>query len=377
MRAAVVGLLCFAVHVLAMPTDTLPCTSSGIYSVLGQQGIFGCNGYGNSVTIVWNVNDTSARSLTFLSMNTEACCDKVTITYGTQSFGPFSGTANPGEFIFGGGNIIVTFKTDASGTAPGFTIQLAPAPPVDQLEGGQPLYKQIRTGGFTYFQFNQIGLGSRASFGMSVSQYDGLQMPGLFISVNRLPSLESYTWYNGSNAVGQGAAASINVNTPPSGTYWIGVFLYGNSATVTMTGGWTFGYPSLSSGVKVSGSTAGITYQLFTPRLTRKLNYQLSRQVPGGYPIAYIGAGYLPSAQQYDYVMDTTTRSYVSLDINNPNPSVNYHAFPGTYLLTIVASSGQEEAHFNVSALEASSGEKGESVKVLDTAGFILMATWA
>jgi len=329
--------------VYGRPEDTQFCGTSGNYTVLGTDGTFGCNGYGNSVYVVFNVTDPNPRMLTFLSFNTESCCDFVTILYAGNTLGPFSGTTNPGAFMFGGGDILVIFKSDPSGTYPGFSIEISSPPPMDTLKSSQPFPKTISSGGFSYFALPGTVSGLLLSVSLTINSFDGLQSPSLFMRTNALPTLEAYGYLNNSVPVSGGRyAASFNIPSPPGGTYYFGVFLYGNVAAVNLVATWTYNFPPLVNGVKNTTSVGSnaLYFQLYTPKLTKSLNFQISRQVPGGFPIAYIAQGYVPNAVTHGWVMDTTVNSYISLTINSPNPTVNYNPNPGNYYVTVISSSG-------------------------------------
>jgi len=377
--------LCVLVAIaFGKPSDTQTCLVSGNYTVLGTDGIFGCSGYGNSISIIWNVTDPNPRLLTFLSFQTETCCDKVTISYGSTVLGPFSGPTNPGAFMFGGGNVIVKFVTDATNTYSGFAIQLSAAPAFDILKSGQPLQKNIQSEGFTYFGLpvGTTAFGTALSVSLSVNSFDGLQNPTLFMSTNRLPSLESYNFINDTVASGGRYVASFNIVNPGTAQYYIGVFLYGNVASLTISAVWTYNVPRLLNGVKNTTvvNTGSVIFQLYTPKLTKSLNIQISRQVPGGFPIAYIAQGYIPDSQFNQWVMDTTRQSYISLTINSPNPTVNYNANPGLYLISVISAPTANPNDNTVELLtvdvDKEAAAEKKQVQFL-SAGFILMATWA
>jgi len=385
----------------ARPYDAQFCGASQNYTVLGTSGVFGCQGYGNNVNVWFNASDPNPRMLTFLSFSTETCCDFLTIYYGAITYGPFSGQNNPGAFFFGGGDILVNFRSDPSNTYPGFTIQVTTTPPMDNLKSQQPFTKSINAGGMSYFALPQTFSGSSLTVSLSVTSFDGLQSPTLFMSKNRLPSLEGYDYINNTIASGSRYVASFNVNNPPAGQYWLGVFLYGNVAQINLVANWAYNFPPLLNGVKntTSVGATGITFQLYTPKATRSLVLAISRQIPGGFPVAYVAQGYVPTASQYGWVMDTTVKSYISLTINTPNPTVNYNANPGTYFITIVASDGPtdsavvpvEPAAVKAQrSIETLSAEGVSKEAVLDkiakqeeqealalTAGFIFMAQWS
>jgi len=261
---------------------------------------------------------------------------------------------------------------------------------MDTVKSQQPFTKTISAGGFTYFLLQNTQFGAKLSVSLTINSFDGLQSPSLFMSRNALPSLEAYAYMNNSILINGGKySASLTVQNPVNSQYWIGVFLYGNNAAINLLVNWAYNFPPLLNGVKNSSSIVGnpLNFQLYTPKLTKSLNFQISRQVPGGYPIAYIAQGYLPSATQKGWVMDTTVNSYVTLTINTPNPTVNYNPNPGLYVVSIVASAGLDEADQaaakpiqTLSLVDGMkkaelAGEKKFEVEV--SAGFIFLATWA
>jgi len=294
--------------------------------------------------------------------------------------------------MFGGGDILVIFKSDASGTAPGFSIQVSVPPATDILKSAQPFTKTISRGGFTYFAMSGTQSGQSLVVSLTVNSFDGLQSPTLFMSKNAFPSLESYSYMNNSSPITGGRfSAILNIQNPTNSQYWIGVFLYGNNAQITMVATWAYNFPALLNGQKNSSSVVGtgaFNFQIFTPKLTKSLNFQISRQVPGGFPIAYIAQGYLPTLSQHGWVMDTTQQSYISLTIPSPNPTVNYNPNPGVYVISIIASAGPDAESDSTALSTVQTLSLVDAVKAADktgekkatlalSAGFILMATWA
>jgi len=102
---------------------------------------------------------------------------------------------------------------------------------------------------------------------------------------------------------------------------------------------WSFNINFLTNGVKVSTSTSGTDrYQVEVPVNAKKLVFQISRQVPGGFPIAYIAQGSMPSPANFQWKADTSQQSYISITINDPNPAGSSSPNPGNYIFAITAS---------------------------------------
>jgi hypothetical protein len=335
---AILLLACIAV-VAAKPTTFAPstCMVSAVYDVPNTTETIGCNGYNNNVNITWNLHADIGRLLEFQKFDTEPSYDFLMIFSGTQTFGPFSGNATLQQFAFGPGLIRVTFITDGSNTRPGFLISITPAPNVHNLVSMQPFsINSLQPGGFVFFQLPANSMGSRFGLIVEIFTYQGLKEPGLFVSVNRLPSLEHYDYTNTTVQQGTTYRAYLTVTTPRDGSYYVGVFLYGTAAKMTVTASWTFNIPFLQSSIKVTDTVSnGKYYQIGVPFGTANLVYQISRQVPGGYPIAYIAQGYVPTRSSYQYIMDTRAQSYISLPIHDPNPFGSTQPNPGNYIIAL------------------------------------------
>jgi hypothetical protein len=246
--------------------------------------------------------------------------------------------------MFGAGTIRVTFISDPSNTRPGFTINVFPLPEIHQLQSMQPFaLNQQQQGGFVYFQLPRQTLGRLFYVDVEVFSYSGLREPGLFISVNRLPSLEHYDYTNTTVLKDTTYQALFGLQNPPNGQFVIGVFLYGTAAKLTVTASWTYNIPQLSSGVQVTNSVGSspVYYQVLVPLNSARLTLQISRQVPGGYPTVYIAQGTVPSPNNYQWIMATSDQqSYISLPINNPNPIGNTSPNPGNYIISLYSRDG-------------------------------------
>jgi len=262
----------------------------------------------------------------------------VTIRTPTNSYGPFSGNTNPGQFVLPAGNCQVMFTTDGSTTSTGFTISLTTTPEVTYVLSQQSINVQPKQqGGFVYFGLQNANYGSQFLVQIIIHTYSGLQPPTLFTSVNSFPTLEQYSYSNQTVPYGDGYQAFLTINNPPSGTYYMGLFMYGSSSSIEVFAEWMYNLPLLQSGVKVTNSTGSvpIIYQLLVPTDATSLVFQISRQVPGGYPVAYISQGVVPTATNFGWVMDTSQQSYIRLSIPNPNPYYNTSPNPGNYIISI------------------------------------------
>jgi len=241
--------------------------------------------------------------------------------------------------MFLGGQIVVQFTTDGSNTAAGFTINMIPAPDVTVLQSAQPLtVAPKQDGGFVYFALETESSGGAFWVQTMIHSYQGLEPPTLFIGVNRLPTLELFDYTNTTVASGDGYVADYSLNAPRDGTYYIGLFLYGVSTDIDIVAEWIYNLPYLTSGVKVTGSAvtgAPVYYQLQCAEGSSSLIWQISRQVPGGYPIAYISEGTVPNPANYLYALDTRLQSYIKLTLSNPNPYNNGNSNPGNYIVAV------------------------------------------
>lgn len=107
--------------------DVLPCTSSHAYTLTEPHDAFGCNGYGNSVSMSWHINDSSAEHvvLTFDFMDTESRYDVVKVYDGSDTtaalLGTYSGTDLPAPLTASSGHMYITFTSDYSINSAGFS----------------------------------------------------------------------------------------------------------------------------------------------------------------------------------------------------------------------------------------------------------------
>jgi hypothetical protein len=58
---------------------------------------------------------------------------------------------------------------------------------------------------------------------------------------------------------------------------------------------------------------------------------QVSRDIPGGYPIFYVGKGYKPSASNADYTLDTNVNSFQQVTVKSPYDKTT--ANPGVWVV--------------------------------------------
>jgi len=268
--------------------------------------------------------------------------DYLMIYFNSNTYGPFSGTVNPGMFPFGPGLIRIVFISDPTVTKTGFTIQLIASPIIYNLVSDQPFaITQTQPGGFVYFSWPDNLFGKQLELEVDVFSYQGLQPPGLFVSKDHLPSLEKFDYTNGTTQDAGVYRAVLRVDNPPNARYFVGVFLYGTAAKMTAKYTWRYNFQSLLSGVKVTRNITNTEYwQVFVPVSTTRLFWQISRSVPGGYVVAYITQGTLPSKTNFQWVMDTQTQSYVSVNIDNPNPWGSHAANPGWYNIAVTPGAG-------------------------------------
>ncbi|KJE95547.1 hypothetical protein CAOG_005992 [Capsaspora owczarzaki ATCC 30864] len=342
MQSAITSLVALAAFVALLSSPVQgqlsTCTASSSTALTFNGTVLSIGCAGNSVTMTWTVSTTVPLLLTFQSFQTEAGYDKVLVTASGTVYGPFSGATIPSPMITGVGNVVIQFTSDASNTYAGFTLNIATGPVVNTLVSSQPtVLTKTQQGGFVYFGLYNYLLGGSADFSVTIYSYSGLQAPGVFIARNRIPQLESYDFTNNTVQSGSDYTFRLTIPNPTDGSYYVGVFLYGTSSSLSVTGTWKFNITALGNGIKVT-NTAGaspVYYQLTVPVSTASLQFQISRQVPGGYPIAVISQGTAPNANSFDYKMDTTQQSYQSLVIPSPNPSSNRNANPGNYIIAI------------------------------------------
>lgn len=108
--------------------DLDPCFNDTQISLVSHEGYFGCPyGYGNGVDSSWLIQTTEGHviELDFLSFSTESGYDYLKVyngaTTSTQLIGTYSGTTPPPTITSSTNQVLVTFHTDSSVTANGFT----------------------------------------------------------------------------------------------------------------------------------------------------------------------------------------------------------------------------------------------------------------
>lgn len=323
-----------------------PCTEKTpvTHTINGPSAVFGCNGYQPGANVTWYLMSDTPRVLQFTHFDTQTAEQGMVDIYAEGlHHGTYSGKTAPGPFHFNGGLIKVTFFSWPCCARPGFKAVLTPSPETTMLRSAQPrsVFK-FQEGGFTYFQFPVYPYGKTFRLNVDIFSYSGLKEPQVFTSINGLPYLEKYTYTNATKDVGNGRYSHVlSVASPKSGRYYIGVYLYGSTTMMTATATWTYDLPYLLNGDKINGTTRseGRYYQLVVPPGTGRLTFQLqlSRELPGGYPIVYIRQGLLPSENDFEFVMDTQRESFMTLPINNPNPHGNPSTNPGVYVVFVTA----------------------------------------
>jgi len=104
-----------------------PCTTSQSHEINADEGSFGCDGYGNSITTSWHITGNPGERLVlhFEVFNTERNYDVVTVYDGgngnAEIVGTFSGSDVPPPVTSTSNELYVTFQTDYSLTTTGFT----------------------------------------------------------------------------------------------------------------------------------------------------------------------------------------------------------------------------------------------------------------
>jgi hypothetical protein len=334
------------------------CTQNGVYTITNPHELFGCKGIGVNryLDITWNINLDTPRLFNFLTFDLQGTSHRLYVYANGSTIGSYGGKNSPGLFNLTAGTAGFRFQTssEAAGAGTTFIIEMMPTPRVYNLVSNQPYaITETQSGGFVYFSLPDTSFGKVVVASVDVSSYQGLQAPSLHLAMTHLPSLEYSEWSNVTVQDRGHWISSLRVDNPNIAKYFIGVFLYGSTTRLTVKYAWTYNFPPLSNGIKVSRNTNGTEYwQVYVPVNTPKLLLQISRQAPGGYVVAYITQGTLPSKTAFQWQMDTVSQSYISLTIPNPNPSSSTAANPG--YINIAVTLGQ----------------------TVTTAGYILQADW-
>ena len=112
--------------VSVIPTDPTDCNQSGTYDLTEESGIFGCNGYGNSVDVDWliEVEEGFIVELSFNTFFTEVGGDFVSIYDGNGAnatpLGSWSGVLRPTPLTSSSNYLYVVFSSNSAVTRAGF-----------------------------------------------------------------------------------------------------------------------------------------------------------------------------------------------------------------------------------------------------------------
>lgn len=113
--------------VLVPESDATSCQTSQSYTLLEQEGTFGCDGYANSVTVSWliHVSDGYTIGVQFNTFFTEGLYDFVTVYDGPDNtataMGSWSGAFRPPTLSSTSNYLYVVFTSDAGVTRSGFS----------------------------------------------------------------------------------------------------------------------------------------------------------------------------------------------------------------------------------------------------------------
>lgn len=118
----------FSANYATFGTQLENCATSSSETLSTSTGVFGCDGYHNNVQMTWFIQPGhGCIELAFQSMSTESGYDVVNVYDGgsssATSLGTFSGTTIPQNVRSTGSTMTVTFSSDYSVNAAGFTAQ--------------------------------------------------------------------------------------------------------------------------------------------------------------------------------------------------------------------------------------------------------------
>ena len=118
----------FSANYATFGTTLENCDTSETTTLTASSGVFGCDGYHNQVSMSWYIMPGhGCVALSFESFNTESGYDVVSVYNGSstssQSLGQFSGSSIPHNVVSTGSSMTVTFVSDYSVNAAGFTAQ--------------------------------------------------------------------------------------------------------------------------------------------------------------------------------------------------------------------------------------------------------------
>jgi len=227
----------------AEPKGKMNCLASAVYTVpeSKHQTFISCDGYGGNTNITWLLPSENPRLLDFTSLETTSVSDRVTIFYNGQTYGPFSGTKDPGSFPFGRGLIRVeficnrdVFKKD------GFSLLIAPD--IKPLVSGQPYSFPLPTITAGLFHFG-IPNGATGRLLLVEADFIGYRgsAPVLLLSKDHVPFEVQFDWRNVTREASGRFSGSLIIPNPPVGAlplaspyYYLAIVVRGNATQVTV-----------------------------------------------------------------------------------------------------------------------------------------------
>jgi len=326
------------------------CTGGAIYWLGGNSsGVFGCTGYGAGAS-EWSVDGLSTCTVSLTSYNNAGA--SVTVYSGYNTLGTWT-NANQATFTAQGIRVIL-YQSQGYNPPWGYTAKYSCAPtmppsPIVPLVSSQSVYVANKTrGGFIYVSLGPQIDGMAQLYNFGVASYKGLKPPSFFVGYNRFPTLESYDWTNSTVSDNNGGYTwNWQQNSPHNGVYVIGIFTYGTFESVYAASKWGYNYDVMPFDTPITHTMPGRQYcGQFQLNLTaNQFELQVSREAPGGYPIFYVGKGYVPTPTQNEYVLDTNKDSYQDLVVkspvaqNGPNPGLwlvcTQQGFSGAFVIGI------------------------------------------
>jgi len=318
------------------------CGTSGTTNINGTDGQWGCTGAARGVNQEWVFAADYGRTIDWSLTGYQD--SRITFFVdGQVQYGPFSPSSTNSYYFAKGLLVRVRYSAgDNTQSQYGCQLTVQTTPELNTLVSAQAfVLTKEQPGGFVYFGLPAQSLGKQLSLDVEVYSYQGLREPSVYVSRNRAPTLERFDYTNTTVSGGGRETCLLFIQDPPAAAYMVGVFLYGSAASMSVTANWIFNVQHLQSGIQISKSTAGTDYyQVFIPFNTPKMTFQISRQAPGGFPIAYIAQGSVPYSGNYQYIADTSKQSYISITVPNPNPTGSKSPNPGNYMFAIAASGG-------------------------------------
>jgi len=295
----------------------------------------GCNGYDNNARVNWTYSSIYDSILKFEYINTEQNYDYVTITIGGVTSPPYSGTTIPTAVwqVPAGQQARIYFYSDQSTNLSGFRIRVISAPATSLSPNRTVSTTQVNSGDYTYFKTSPANVGSTLRLTVTLNNFRGIKGMGVFVSRSTFPDFNNFDFSNYSTSANSTQNVTITIRNP-NGVYFISVFVYGTASSINVSSIWSFAVPAITNNQVVTART-NMTYQFSIPcnqGPNQTFEIRASRDVPGGYPIYYLGYGYLPSSSNYDLVLDTSVQNY--FDVTFPFQCTNNVP----WLVTIVAS---------------------------------------